>query len=147
MVLPLPHGAMPENDNKLHCSESDSVLLDCGAATCSQLNIFYGGDESEEIYKRLKGIFISHMHADHYMGLLGLLRMRKKHRLELNPLRLIGPAERLGKWLSFASENIELIRDNIRLIDSKYLVSHFRTATNRAVHVLSYRREVFFSIY
>lgn len=63
------------------------------------------------------------MHADHYMGLVGLLRMRKKYQIEHNPLRLLGPAEKLGAWLSFASENIELIRDNIKLIENSFLVS------------------------
>ncbi|PVA08392.1 ribonuclease Z, partial [Pelagivirga sediminicola] len=47
-------------DNKLY-------LIDCGEGTQLQLNR-YGIKSS-----RIKHIFISHLHGDHYLGLVGLL--------------------------------------------------------------------------
>lgn len=104
-------------------SENAAILLDCGDGTCAQINRFYG-DESPEIYKRLKGVFISHMHADHFMGLLELFRMRKLLQInQMDRLCLIGPSASLRKWLNFSSEHIQLIRDNVKIINSAVLVS------------------------
>lgn len=43
------------------------MLLDCGEGTLGQMYRFYG-DQTHDVLKKLKGIFISHMHMDHYMG-------------------------------------------------------------------------------
>lgn len=48
-------------------SKDSSILLDCGAGTLGQLYRFYG-DQTHDILKNLRGIFISHMHLDHFMG-------------------------------------------------------------------------------
>lgn len=55
----------------MHTSESACILLDCGEGTASQLRRFYGGSSSgnvEEVFGKLKAIYISHLHADHHIG-------------------------------------------------------------------------------
>lgn len=49
------------------------MLLDCGEGTLGQMYRFYG-DRTHEVLKKLRGIFISHMHMDHYMGELCIRR-------------------------------------------------------------------------
>ncbi len=67
----------------LNCNEK-FYLIDCGEGTQQQL-IRYGIKASKIDY-----IFISHLHGDHYFGLVGLLSsMHLNGRIK--PLRLFGP--------------------------------------------------------
>lgn len=57
-------------------SQSDfSFLFDCGEDTLGQIGRVFG---NIEIIKKIKYIFISHSHADHHLGLIGLLKERYK---------------------------------------------------------------------
>jgi ribonuclease Z len=52
------------------------VLLDCGEGTLGQLRRRFGPVGLREVYGKLKLIFISHMHADHHLGLQAVLEDR-----------------------------------------------------------------------
>lgn len=52
------------------------VLLDCGENTIGQLHRRYGPEGTAELYRSLRMIFISHMHADHHLGLQTVLEDR-----------------------------------------------------------------------
>ena len=59
------------------------ILLDCGEGTWGQLARFFGGDPSRssgvwETLRNLKCIFLSHMHADHHMGVAKVLAKRQQ---------------------------------------------------------------------
>jgi ribonuclease Z len=66
------------------CHENDYFLIDCGEGT--QLQLLR--------YKlrpgRLRGIFISHLHGDHYFGLIGLLTSLSLGQRQ-DELKLFGP--------------------------------------------------------
>ncbi|KAK8843961.1 hypothetical protein IAR55_006753 [Kwoniella newhampshirensis] len=66
------------------------ILLDCGEGTLGQLRRRYGKDNVKNMWKELKMIFISHMHADHHLGLNVLLEDRFKHGIT-DPLYIIAP--------------------------------------------------------
>jgi ribonuclease Z len=53
------------------------LILDCGEGTLGQLFRLYG-DETEDILKKLRVIWISHLHADHHLGMAKLMRLRQK---------------------------------------------------------------------
>lgn len=68
-------------------SPAASMLLDCGEGTLGQLHRAFG-DRFELVMRSLKVIYISHMHADHHLGLIGVAQAW----LELNKhtdLRLV----------------------------------------------------------
>ena len=53
---------------------SGSYLLDCGENTLGQLSRVYTQDELREVLIDLKMIWISHMHADHHLGTVSVIK-------------------------------------------------------------------------
>lgn len=53
---------------------SGSYLLDCGENTLGQLKRLYNPQELREIFRDLKLVWISHLHADHHLGLTSVIR-------------------------------------------------------------------------
>ncbi len=62
------------------------LLFDCGEAT--QLRLMHGGLR----HSRIAAIFITHLHGDHYFGLMGLLTTMALARRKA-PLVVVGPEE------------------------------------------------------
>ena len=80
--------ALPTNSRnpsaQLLCVAERFFLIDCGEGTQLQLRKF------KTSFGRINAIFISHLHGDHFFGLIGLLQ--SFHLLgRKNPLRLYGP--------------------------------------------------------
>lgn len=111
-------------------TEPDScILLDCGEGTAGQLYRHYGDEVTDNILCNLKAIFISHMHADHHLGLFGLLRDRAKA-MEKNgetpsPVLLLSPIQ-INRWLHFYAKNIEDIQHLIQLVPLGKILPHQR---------------------
>ena len=51
-----------------------NVLFDCGENTLGQLGRVFEADELRHVLRDLRMIFISHMHADHHLGTVGVVR-------------------------------------------------------------------------
>ena len=51
-----------------------SMLLDCGENTLGQLRRVFTADELKQILQELRLIWISHMHADHHLGTVGVIK-------------------------------------------------------------------------
>jgi ribonuclease Z len=64
--------------------ENDYYMIDCGEGTQFQLNKY------QVARSRIRAIFISHLHGDHYLGLLGLLTTMSMSNRE-EPLTVVGP--------------------------------------------------------
>lgn len=45
-----------------------SLLMDCGEGTAGQISRFYGS-KAPEILKKIKFIGVTHLHADHHLGI------------------------------------------------------------------------------
>jgi len=87
--------------------ESESVLLDCGEATCGQLRRFYGPDLADKALQNMI-VLISHLHADHQLGFLGLLKRRRELGYP-GPFKLIAPM----RYRQFLEEYGQCIADDI----------------------------------
>ncbi|XP_063698529.1 ribonuclease Z, mitochondrial [Culicoides brevitarsis] len=110
----------------VHINSETCILLDCGEGTAAQIYRFYGLTEGREMLKRLKAIYVSHLHADHHLGLIGLLHERQAVMKEdLNPLFLFAP-QQISFWLAFYDKRIERIRKTYTLVpNSSMLKSPF----------------------
>lgn len=56
--------------------ERGGVMMDCGEGTWGQMVRHFGLERAKQVVCELKVIFISHMHADHHLGLMNLLHER-----------------------------------------------------------------------
>lgn len=106
-----------------HFREDQAVLLDCGDGVVAQLHRFYG-NQAAEVVRRIRGVFVSHMHLDHHIGLPELFRMREKYLpSDRLPLHLMCPLQDLKSWLFFYANNIDSIHRDMKFIDNGQLVS------------------------
>lgn len=84
--------------------ERGGVMMDCGEGTWGQMVRHFGLERAKRVICELKVIFISHMHADHHLGLMTLLHertvaLRENEAYRNGPqLVIIGPFY-LNRWL------------------------------------------------
>lgn len=93
-----------------------SVILDCGEDSYGQLYRFYGADRVKEILKNLKLIYISHQHADHHIGLVEILRQRRKVTNE--PVILLIPPG-IQDLIEYHNINFETLSDCYKIFSTR----------------------------
>ena len=96
----------------LNIDADTSFLMDCGEGTFGQVFRFYG-NKCEEYLKKLKAIYVSHLHADHHLGMLQIIKARAA--LTSDPLILIIPPA-VTKWLQHYNQSVERVNDNIQIV-------------------------------
>ena len=76
-------------------TDDDGMMMDCGEGTLGQLRRRFGVRGADERIKKLKLIWVSHIHADHHVGLPSLLLARKRllsgGDAPCPPITVIGP--------------------------------------------------------
>ncbi|KAJ3276473.1 hypothetical protein HDV01_005096 [Terramyces sp. JEL0728] len=108
------------------CSGHQTILLDCGEGTMGQMHRHFGPERLEKELKDLNLVFISHMHADHHLGLFEILQKRKT--LTSNKLYVVGPYP-MFDWINDYSEIEDIGMDSVVFIDSKEFLSTQRATT------------------
>ncbi|XP_039980072.1 zinc phosphodiesterase ELAC protein 2 isoform X2 [Xiphias gladius] len=107
----------------VNISPSQSLLLDCGEGTFSQLCRHYG-DDVDDALSKISTVFISHMHADHHTGLLNLLYQRERAMAtlgkEFSPIYLIAPGL-IMTWLNQYHDHCEEILSHINIVPNAFL--------------------------
>ena len=102
----IPNKTRNVSSNLVHITENNCVLLDCGEGTLGQIIRFYGRQGADDVLKNLRMIYISHLHADHHLGLIDILNRRRKVTKE--KVLLLAPAQ-ISAWLAFYNYRIEEI--------------------------------------
>ncbi|PWA16065.1 hypothetical protein CCH79_00016530 [Gambusia affinis] len=107
----------------VNISSTQSLLLDCGEGTFSQLCRHYG-DAVDAALSRISTVFISHLHADHHTGLIKLLQQRQRALASLgipfSPVYLVAPVQILA-WLGQYHDFCEEILHHFSHIPSRSL--------------------------
>jgi len=91
----------------LQVDENASMLLDCGEGTLLQLHRFFGSRLSEV---NLKSVYISHLHADHHLGLISILK-------QFPGLKIFAPRQ-IQYWLNLYSSCFETISYTLIPLDT-----------------------------
>ena len=116
------------------------MLLDCGEGTYGQIVRYFGLEKSIKVLSNLVAVYLSHLHADHHLGLFGLLQGRQfsleqlPAGVEHKPILLIAPHQILY-WLRMFHFNFEPIRSDYEFVASIGLIPDSPTPT--AIDVLS----------
>jgi len=84
ILVELPHSVSED-------VQKSWILLDCGEGTLGSMCRIFGEFTTNEIVKNLKMVWISHHHADHMLGIRGLLDFHA--RVCSRALTLIGPTK------------------------------------------------------
>lgn len=104
-------------------SPTECVLLDCGEATFGQLVRFYGVEECKNLFRKLTAVYISHLHADHHIGLVGLLKARANALVgRAQPLYLLAPKQ-IMRWLKLYNNHFEKILKDLQVVPLGEIVS------------------------
>lgn len=79
-----------------------NIIFDCGEGTSASLKRHFSPIQYKEFIKGLRTVYVSHLHADHHLGILGVLKEYNKLQQSLpadqrQPLFLIAP------WRLFSS--------------------------------------------
>ncbi|CAO3625090.1 unnamed protein product [Cunninghamella blakesleeana] len=75
-----------------------SFLLDAGEGTYGQMLRYFSEANIEKELLDLRGIFVSHLHADHHLGVIHLLNKRRECKRAVPPIFIIGPYN-FQRWL------------------------------------------------
>ncbi|CAG5129751.1 unnamed protein product [Candidula unifasciata] len=109
-------------------SKHSAVVLDCGEDSYGQLYRFFGKTKSSQILCKIKAIFISHLHADHHLGLFSLMKERKIAFDESDkpfvPLLLIAPIQ-MRRWMRFYHQEMEKVTHLFRFVRHQVELSEF----------------------
>ncbi|KAK6346390.1 hypothetical protein TWF730_010716 [Orbilia blumenaviensis] len=85
-----------------------NLLLDCGESTLNQLRRSYGSPGVADFLKGLRILYISHLHADHHLGTIAVLKAWFVRAVDsgedASKLYLIAPA----KFLNFLEEYTQI---------------------------------------
>ncbi|AFI31546.1 ribonuclease Z [Borrelia crocidurae] len=102
--------------------QGESILFDCGEATQMSLR------KQKISWQKIKMICITHLHADHITGLLGIVMlMAQSGDTRKEPLTIIGPIG-IKKYLE---TNIELLR-----VHKNYKIIYKEIITNKTEPIL-----------
>ncbi|CAG7725545.1 unnamed protein product [Allacma fusca] len=125
----IPNKARNVSGILLTISENTRMMLDCGEGTFGQLFRFFGPSEINRVLTELKAVYISHLHADHHLGLYNLLLARASAFENLNipfsPLVIFAPHQILF-WLRTYHHNFQSIRKLYDLVANVSLVTDYK---------------------
>jgi ribonuclease Z len=96
-----------------------TVILDCGEDSYGQIVRHYGPDGARQILENLKMIYVSHHHADHHIGLIEILRQRRRVVSEGVVQLLIPPG--IDTHLDYYNDSFEDLRSTYSITYTKDL--------------------------
>ncbi|BET01573.1 zinc phosphodiesterase [Nesidiocoris tenuis] len=104
----------------IEISPDKFVLADCGEGTYGQLVRFFGPDDVDRVLRNIKAIYISHLHADHHIGLIGVLKALGRVGNQ-GPVYLLAPKQ-IMFWLHMYDRQFEKVLRPIQVVANQELL-------------------------
>ncbi|RZF34607.1 hypothetical protein LSTR_LSTR008632 [Laodelphax striatellus] len=121
----IPNKARNTSGILVNISADRCMLLDCGEGTLGQLVRFHGAGRMRHVLRSLRAVYVSHLHADHHIGLIGLLNAwRSAHAQEeedAQKLFLVAPRQ-IMSWLDHYDAHFERVMDGVQLVPNSDLL-------------------------
>ncbi|CAG0879837.1 unnamed protein product [Darwinula stevensoni] len=119
------------------------MMLDCGEGTLGQLVRFFGLSKTWKILTHLNATYISHLHADHHIGLISILQAREEafmlQEKPFQPMKLFAP-QPVIQWLDFYNMHFESIDHLYQAHDNALLLNDNETMLKNVLESLGLRR-------
>ncbi|CAH1391023.1 unnamed protein product [Nezara viridula] len=107
----------------LSISDDCRIMLDCGEGTAGQVVRYFGPEGASRVFASLRAVYVSHLHADHHIGLIGILQNRPQ---DAPPLFLFAPSQ-IMTWLKLYDEYFESILQSFILVPNTDLFfTHYK---------------------
>ncbi|XP_014276351.1 ribonuclease Z, mitochondrial isoform X1 [Halyomorpha halys] len=107
----------------LSMSDDCRIMLDCGEGTAGQVVRYFGPKEASKVFASLRAVYVSHLHADHHIGLIGILQNRPQ---DAPPLFLFAPSQ-IMTWLKLYEEYFENILQYFILVpNTDMFYTHYK---------------------
>ncbi|KAJ3386793.1 hypothetical protein HDU84_001295 [Entophlyctis sp. JEL0112] len=134
IVVPLGTGAaIPAKYRNVSATflrfPDSSFLFDAGENTLGQMYRHFGPDGLDNELRSLRCLFVSHLHADHHLGAISILKRIHELNTEkpnASPVCVVGPTRYLT-WLQEYADVEDFGLANLLLFDSKDLMNAFES--------------------
>ena len=108
-------------------TEKDNfILLDCGEGTLLQIHRQFGRQMALSILRNLNAIYVSHLHADHHMGLISLVQEQCRAfgfiGEPVKKLYILAP-NRISAYLSLYHNKFEPVLTHLMQISNEHLLT------------------------
>ena len=80
------------------------IILDCGEGSLSQMVRLYGEEGTKHILRNLKCVYISHMHADHHLGLINIVQYRNREVADGDKMFIVATDRLVKFWTDYHSK-------------------------------------------
>ncbi|EGG24069.1 hypothetical protein DFA_06207 [Cavenderia fasciculata] len=105
------------------------MIMDGGEGTLAQITRFYGREQVKDILFNLRLIWVSHMHADHHLGIPSILEKREKLAKEckvdnLPKVLVVGPKD-FQLWITSLNTIIPIDHLSFAYDESNDIISQY----------------------
>ena len=98
------------------------IMLDCGEGSLGQMVRVFGNERTREILARLRCVYISHMHADHHLGLINIIQARAREVQDPGLKLLIISTDRLVPFLTYYHTKFEPLLTSCDFVKCERLI-------------------------
>ena len=99
------------------------IMLDCGEGSLGQMVRVFGTEKTKEIMAKLRCVYISHMHADHHLGLINIIQARAREVTDPGKEKLlIISTDRLMPFLTYYHTKFEPLLAQCEFVKCERLI-------------------------
>ena len=98
------------------------IMLDCGEGSLGQMVRVFGVGRTREILAKLRCVYISHMHADHHLGLINIIQARAREVRDPEDKLVIISTDRLMPFLTYYHTKFEPLLAQCEFVKCERLI-------------------------